>query len=107
MLDFTDATARLAESAHRSQRLARAGRGAAGAAGGAARGGRGAGRQPEADRAAFVAVLTKESAALSEQLEALSRAARGSPRATAPAADLYSADLARWTNRRLGGSEIR
>jgi DNA polymerase-3 subunit epsilon len=106
VLDFTDVTARLAESAHRSQRLrelVEAQRAPLAALRAAAE----VLAQPEADRAAFVPVLTKESVALSEQLEALSRAADTLAAGDAPAADLYSADLARWVNRRLAGSEIR
>ena len=56
---------------------------------------------PAAERAAFLGVLERESATLSAQLEALAAAAEELTAGDWPSADLYSADLVRWVNRRL------
>jgi DNA polymerase-3 subunit epsilon len=52
------------------------------------------------EQAAFRAVIARESAALSARFEALCQAAGGLA-GLWPMADLFSADLVRWTNRRL------
>ncbi len=54
-----------------------------------------------AERAAFLDILQRESAQLSEKVEALCRAADELGRGDWPMADLYSADLVRWVARRL------
>jgi DNA polymerase III subunit epsilon len=56
---------------------------------------------PAAERAAFLGVLERESAALSTQVEALSTVAENLTAGDWPSSDLYSADLVRWVNRRL------
>src|SRR5690606_37881082 len=64
------------------------------------------GERPPApeQQAAFRAVIARESAALSERFEALCAAAAGLAAGLWPMADLFSADLVRWTNRRLAGA---
>ena len=61
------------------------------------------GERPPApeEQAAFRAVIVRESAALSERFETLCQAAGGLAAGLWPMADLFSADLVRWTNRRL------
>src|SRR5690606_37773481 len=61
------------------------------------------GERPPApeQQAAFRAVIARESAALSDRFEALCAAAAGLAPGFWPMADLFSADLVRWTNRRL------
>ena len=107
VLDFADATARLGQIEQREMRLAHlieelrapaAGlRAAAEVLAGEPR--------PAADeQAAFLGVISGESARLSERLEALSHAAAGLAADVWPTADLFSTDLVRWTNRRLAGA---
>jgi DNA polymerase-3 subunit epsilon len=58
---------------------------------------------PAAERAGFQGVLERESATLSAQVEALAAVAEELTAGDWPSADLYSADLVRWVNRRLAG----
>ena len=53
------------------------------------------------EQAAFRAVIARESANLSTRFETLCQAAAGLAAGVWPMADLFSADLVRWTNRRL------
>ncbi|HEX6114405.1 MAG TPA: 3'-5' exonuclease, partial [Geminicoccaceae bacterium] len=53
------------------------------------------------EQAAFRAVIARESATLSARFETLCQAADGLVAGLWPMADLFSADLVRWTNRRL------
>lgn len=64
-----------------------------------------AGEPPPAaeDRTAFLEVVTHESEALSARVEELCQASAGLVAGAWPTADLFSADLVRWTNRRLAG----
>jgi DNA polymerase-3 subunit epsilon len=66
-----------------------------------------AGEPPPAagERAAFLEVVSHESAALSARVEELCRASAGLVAGAWPTADLFSADLVRWTNRRLAGED--
>jgi DNA polymerase III subunit epsilon len=104
VLDFADATSRLGRIERREMRLAhlieelRAPvanlRAAAEVLGGEP--------APSADqRVAFLGVISSESARLSERVETLCQAAGGLVADVWPTADLFSADLVRWTNRRL------
>jgi DNA polymerase III subunit epsilon len=61
-------------------------------------------RPPDADqRAAFISVIARESAVLSERLETVWQASAGLAADVWPMADLFSADLVRWANRRRAG----
>jgi DNA polymerase-3 subunit epsilon len=53
------------------------------------------------EQAAFRAVIGRESATLNARFEMLCQAAAGLAAGSWPMADLFSADLVRWTNRRL------
>ncbi len=106
VLDFADATERLARIEERGARLAQMSEELRGpvAALRAAAEVLGERHQLEpAERAAFVDVLERESAALSKRLEELCAAAEGLAAGDWPRADLYSGDLVRWVNRRLAG----
>jgi DNA polymerase-3 subunit epsilon len=104
VLDFTDATARFGQIEQREMRLAqliaelRAPVASLRAAAEVLEGERppGAG-----ERAAFLRVIGSESASLSERVETLCEAASGLVAGVWPTADLFSADLVRWANRRL------
>ena len=104
VLDLADATVRLGQIEQREMRLAqlieelRAPVAAVRAAAEVL------GSEPPpaaAEQATFLGVVSGESARLSERVEALSRAAAGLAADVWPTADLFSADLVRWTNRRL------
>ncbi len=56
-------------------------------------------------RAAFLDVVSRESSALSERIAALGRVTDQLGGRDWPMADLYSADLARWVNRRFGPAD--
>ena len=56
---------------------------------------------PAPERAAFLGVLERESATLCAQVERSPQVARRLAAGDWPSADLFSADLVRWTNRRL------
>jgi DNA polymerase III subunit epsilon len=104
VLDFADATLRLGRIEQREMRLVHlieelrapvaSLRAAAEVLGGEP--------SPSADqRVAFLGVISGESARLSERVETLCQAASGLVSDVWPTADLFSADLVRWTNRRL------
>jgi DNA polymerase III subunit epsilon len=110
VLDFADATARLGQIEPRELRLARlieelraplaTLRAAIEVL---------AGEHPPApdQQAAFVGVIVRESAALSERLETLWQTSASLAADIWPMADLFSADLVRWTNRRrTSGPEL-
>jgi DNA polymerase-3 subunit epsilon len=61
-----------------------------------------AGDLDSAQRSAFLDVMSRESAALGERIAALGRVTDQLGGRDWPMADLYSADLARWVNRRFG-----
>ena len=64
-------------------------------------------RPPSPDqRAAFMGVIVRESATLSERLETLWQTSTSLAADVWPMADLFSADLVRWTNRRASGPEL-
>jgi DNA polymerase-3 subunit epsilon len=103
VLDFADATARLGQIEHRELRVARlieklrapvaTLRAAIEVLEGE--------RPPDADQqAAFIGVIARESAALSERLETLVQASAGLAADVWPMADLFTGDLVRWANRR-------
>jgi DNA polymerase III subunit epsilon len=106
VLDFTDASSRLGQTEQRELQLAQriealrppvaTLRAAAEVL---------AGEPPPAagDRAAFLEVVRHESEALSARVEELCQASAGLVAGAWPTADLFSADLVRWTNRRLAG----
>ena len=109
VLDFTDASSRLGQTEQREVQLARliealrppvaALRAAVEVL---------AGEPPPAaeERAAFLEVVSHESAALSARIEQLCQASAGLVAGAWPTADLFSADLVRWTNRRLAGEGL-
>ena len=104
VLDFADATTELDQRARQHARLAgliEAQRTPVAALRAAAEVLAGRDAPPPAERAAFVAVLERESAILCERVEALAAAAEELAADDWPGADLYSADLVRWVNRRL------
>ena len=104
VLDFADATSELEQRARQHARLAgliEAQRTPVAALWAAAEVLAGRDAPPPAERAAFVAVLERESAILCERVEALAAAAEELAADDWPGADLYSADLVRWVNRRL------
>jgi DNA polymerase-3 subunit epsilon len=110
VLDFVDATARLGQIELRELRLVRLIEGlrapvaALGAAVEVLEG-----EPPPApdQRAAFRAVIARESATLGERLETLWQASADLAVDVWPTADLFSADLVRWANRRrAGGPEL-
>ena len=110
VLDFSDATSRLGQIEQRELRLAhlieelRAPVATLRAAVEVLEGE----RPPAPDqRAAFIGVIARESATLSERLEALWQTSATLAADVWPMADLFSADLVRWTNRRrAGGPEL-
>ena len=107
VLDFADATGRLGQIEQREMRLAHLIEELrAPAAGLRAAAEVLAGEPPPAadEQAAFLSVISGESARLSERVEALYRTAAGLAADVWPTADLFSADLVRWTNRRLAGA---
>jgi DNA polymerase III subunit epsilon len=107
VLDFADASLRLGQIEQRELRLARLIEELrAPAAGLRAAAEVLAGEPPPAaeQQAAFLGVISGESARLSERVEALCRAAAGLAADVWPTADLFSADLVRWTNRRLAAA---
>jgi DNA polymerase-3 subunit epsilon len=64
-------------------------------------------RPPTADQgAAFLGIINRESATLSERVEALCQASTGLIAGLWPTADLFSGDLVRWTNRRLAADGL-
>jgi DNA polymerase-3 subunit epsilon len=104
VLDFADATAELDQRERRNLRLAeliQAARAPAAALRAAAEVLAGGDALPPAERSTFIGVLERESATLSDRLEALAAAAEELAVGDWPSADLYSADLVRWVNRRL------
>jgi DNA polymerase III subunit epsilon len=107
VLDLIDATARLERQERQNARLGdliQAQRGPAAALRAAAEVLAGRESLPAAERAAFLGVLERESAALSAQVEALATTAENLAADDWPSADLYSADLVRWVNRRLAAA---
>ncbi len=107
VLDFADATAELDQRERRAARLAdliQAERAPVAALRAAAEVLAGGDALPPAERAAFVGVLERESAILSDRVEALAAAAEELAAGDWPSADLYSADLVRWVNRRLAAA---
>jgi DNA polymerase III subunit epsilon len=110
VLDFADATARLGQIEQRELRIARliealrapvaTLRAAIEVLAGE--------RPPAPDQhAAFMAVIARESAALSKRLETLWQTSANLAADVWPMADLFSADLVRWTNRRrASGPEL-
>ena len=107
VLDFIDASARLGQSEQRELQIVRriealrppvaALRAAAEVLGGEPPPG-------ATEQAAFLEVVSHESATLSARVEELCRAAADLVAGAWPSADLFSADLVRWTNRRLAGA---
>jgi DNA polymerase-3 subunit epsilon len=104
VLDFADATVRLGQIEQREMQLVRliealrapvaALRAAAEVLDGE--------RSPTAkERDAFLNVISRESATLSQRIETLCQASASLVAGIWPTADLFSGDLARWTNRRL------
>jgi DNA polymerase III subunit epsilon len=109
VLDFADATAELDHRERRHLRLVeliQAERAPAAALRAAAEVLAGGDALPPAERAAFVGVLERESAILCDRLEALAAAAEELAAGDWPSADLYSADLVRWVNRRLAAASV-
>jgi DNA polymerase III subunit epsilon len=106
VLDFVDATARLAadQAAARLQGLIEAQRAPLAVLRAAAEV-LALPESPAADqRAAFIGIVAAESAALSARLETLSRVAEELAGGETAGTDLYSADLARWSGRHLADS---
>jgi DNA polymerase III subunit epsilon len=110
VLDFADATARLGQIEQRELRLAhlieelRAPVATLRAAIEVL-----AGERPPApdQQAAFIGVIARESATVSERLESLWQTSASLATAVWPMADLFSADLVRWSNRRYAnGPEL-
>ena len=107
VLDFADATARLGQMEQRELRLAhlieelRAPVASLRAAIEVL-----AGERPPApdQRVAFIGVIARESATLSARLEALWQTSASLAADVWPMADLFSADLVRWTNRHRAGA---
>ena len=107
VLDFADATAELDHRERRNLRLAeliQAERAPVAALRAAAEVLAGGDALPPAERTAFLGVLERESAILSERVDALAAAAEELAAGDWPSADLYSADLVRWVNRRLAAA---